>query len=408
MMLRPIALSLALAASSLAWGEARDPPERLARLAYVEGEATFQAANERATDTLPDRPLHPGDRITTDSGARAELALGTATIRLDERSELAISDLNEATVRIELLTGTASVYLDELLENENFAVVTPNTTITLVEPGEYRVDVHTDDVSVLSLHGGVAEIATAGGPVRVASGQRVRIEGRDAIARLETPRPADAFDDWVLGREVKLAETEPPRYTPYAGDEYAELDRYGEWYDEPRYGRVWMPGYSYASWSPYGSGYWQRVGFGWTWVDSAPWGFSSYYGGRWTYLPDRDRWCWVPRSRDREVPESAPRIAGGRDAVGEIPRVATPGVTPRRIESDRRPTGARENPADERPWGGTITPPANREPRPAAPTAAPPRDGGTTIQPSRAERARSEPPSERSPSRREDGARPEP
>jgi len=73
-----------------------------------------------------------------------------------------------------------------------------------------------------------------------------------------------------------------------------------------------------------------------------------------------------------------------------------------------RPTAARENPADERPRGGTFTPRNDREPRPAPPAAAPPRDSGTTIQPSRAERPRSEGPSERSPSRREDGARPKP
>jgi len=408
MKLRPILLGLALAAPGLAGGQALDPPERIARLSYVEGEVTFQAAQERATTTLPDRPLAPGDLIAARTGGRAELALGTATIRLDERSELAIDKLDEAIVRVELLSGTASVYLDELLDNETFAFVTPNTTITLVEPGEYRVDVHTDNVSVLSLHGGVAEVATAGGPVRVASGQRVRIEGRDAIARLETPRPADAFDDWVLERQVTLAETEPLRDTPYVDGAYEELDRYGEWYDEPRYGRVWMPGYSYAGWSPYGSGYWQRVGFGRTWIDSAPWGFSSYYGGRWTYLHDRNRWCWVPRSRDRETPESAPRIADRRNAVDELPRVATPSLSPRRIDSDWRPTGARENPADEQPRGGTIAPRGTGEPRPVAPTAAPPRGGGTTMQPSRPAHPRSEAPSGRSPSRREDGARPEP
>jgi hypothetical protein len=34
-----------------------------------------------------------------------------------------------------------------------------------------------------------------------------------SIARLETLRPADAFDEWVLERELKLAEAEPPRFT---------------------------------------------------------------------------------------------------------------------------------------------------------------------------------------------------
>jgi hypothetical protein len=215
--------------------------------------------------------------------------------------------------------------------------------------------------------------------VRVAAGQRVRIEGRDAIARLETPRPADAFDDWVLERELLLAEAEPARYTPYEGDRYNELDRYGEWYDEPRYGRVWMPGYGYSGWSPYGSGYWQRVGSGWGWYDPAPWGFSTYYGGRWTYLRDRDRWCWVPTrhaprhvARDddrpygypryRDMPESAPRTL---DARSDAVNVAGPAMLPRAV-----------------PRGGTIAPEGNREPRPAAPAAAPPQGGGATLRPS--------------------------
>ncbi len=378
MKLPRILLVLALAAPGLAGGETVDAPERLARLSYVEGEVTFQAANERATGTLPDRPLHPGDRITTDSGARAELALGTATIRLDERTELTLRDLDATTLRVELASGTASVYLDELLEGETFRILAPNAAVTLEQRGEYRVDVHSDAVSVLTARGGTASIATAGGPVRVAAGQRVRIEGRDAIARLETPRPADAFDDWVLERELRLAEAEP-RNTPYEGNPYDELDRYGEWYDEPRYGRVWMPGYSYAGWSPYGSGYWQHVGAGRGWYDPAPWGFSTYYGGRWTYLRDRDRWCWVPTrhvARDddrpygypryRDMPESAPRTMDRRsDAVN----VAGPAMLPRE--------GPRQGPR-----GRTTGQDSNREPRPAAPVAEPPQSGGATMRPS--------------------------
>lgn len=379
MKLPTILVVLALAAPGLAWGETVDAPGRIARLSYVEGEVTFPVAQERATDTLPDRPLDPGDRIQTGSGGRAELALGTATIRLDERTEFTIRDLDATTVRVELASGTASVYLDELLEGESFKILTPNTAITLEGPGEYRVDVHVDEVSVLTARGGAASIETAGGPVRVAAGQRVRIEGRDAIARLETPRPADAFDDWVLERELRLAEAEPPRYTPYEGDRYGELDRYGEWYDEPRYGRVWMPGYGYSSWSPYGSGYWQRVGFGWGWIDPAPWGFSTYYGGRWTYLRDRNRWGWVPTRhpprhythnddrpygypRYRDVPESAPRVL---DRPSDAVSVAPPAMIPR-----------------ESPRGGTLGRGGNREPRPAAPVAEPPRGGGGTMRPS--------------------------
>jgi hypothetical protein len=415
MLLRPALLVLALSASSLAWGEPVDPAERIGRLTYIEGEATFQAAHAPATTTLPDRPLNSGDRIATERDGRAELALGTSTIRLDERSELAILDFDATTIRVELTSGTASVYLDELLEGETFKVVTPNTTITLDEPGEYRVDVHADDVSVLAVRSGTADVATAGGPVRVAAGQRVRIEGRDAIARLETPRPADAFDDWVLERELRLAEAEPARYTPYEGDRYDELDRYGEWYEEPRYGRVWMPGYGYSGWSPYGGGYWQRAGFGWSWIDPAPWGYFTYYGGRWTYLRDRNRWCWVPTRhqprhdtrdndrpywypRQRDIPESAPRTADRQLNTGNGSEpVVIARSTPRRIDPDRRPTQARENAADERPRGGIYARGGNQEPNRSQPATAPPQGGGTTIRPSNRPPPRARPSPDSSP-----------
>ena len=364
MKLPGILLVLALAAPGLAGGEAVDGPGRIARLSYVEGEVTFQAAGGRATSNLPDRPLDRGDRIDTGRGGRAEFAFGSATLRLDERTEFTVRDLDATTLRVELASGTASVYLDELLQGETFKILTPNAAITLEQPGEYRVDVHSDEVSVLTARGGAASIATAGGPVRIVAGQRVRIEGRDAIARLETPRPADAFDDWVLERELRLAEARPARHAPDAGNRYDELDRYGEWYDEPRYGRVWMPGYDYAGWSPYGSGYWQRVGFGWGWIDPAPWGYSTYYGGRWTYLRDRNRWSWVPTQypRYRDVPESAPRTL---DAPSDGVNIAGPARLPRTV-----------------PRGGTVAPEGSREPRSAAPVAEPPQSSGATVRPS--------------------------
>ncbi len=413
MMLRATALVLALTASSLAWGEALDPPGRLAHLAYVEGRVTFASAQERAISTLPDRPLAPGDHINTGTGGRAEFAFGSATIHLDEEAALAIVELDEQTVRLNLSAGAVRLNLRDLLADETFEILTPNAAIALIEPGEYRVDVDADDASVLTVHGGVAEIATAGGPVRIAGDQRARLEGRDAIARLETPRPADEFDEWVLNREVRVAETEPPRYTPFEDDGYEQLDSYGEWYDEPRYGRVWMPSHGYAGWSPYYGGHWQRVGFGWGWYDPAPWGYYTNYSGRWTYLDHRDRWCWVPgpqfhrrhfahdprpygqphrdwRDRDRrdDEPRDHPRRPR-RDEPrepGAVPDQDTPpvDVEPRRerlIEANRL---ARIRQGDKR---RSVTPVQSAPERPVAET---PREGRATMQPSRAAEAQPE------------------
>jgi len=306
MLLRPALLVLALAASSLAWGEALDLTPRFARLSYVEGKVTFQSAkvtfqssDEPSPSALPDRPLEPGDRLSTGSDGRAELAFGTADTRLDQDTELTLVHLSATAVRMQLNGGSASLHLRELLENETFEIVTPNATLAFQQPGEYRVDVAADGATEFTVRTGAADVATAGGLVRVADGQRVRLEGRDAVVSLAAPQPADAFDDWVLERELQLAQAEPPaREQPDGYYEDEALDRYGEWYEEPSYGRVWMPSYAYGGYDPFRYGYWERVGFGWSWYDSMPWSAHTFHQGRWAYLDHLNRWCWVPARRD--------------------------------------------------------------------------------------------------------------
>ena len=57
MLLRLTLFILALAVTGLASAE---PPERIARLSYVEGQITFQGEQEVAPSALPDRPLASG------------------------------------------------------------------------------------------------------------------------------------------------------------------------------------------------------------------------------------------------------------------------------------------------------------------------------------------------------------
>jgi hypothetical protein len=302
----------------LAWGQAPQTPERVLRLSYVEGEVGLQAANERAPTTLPDRPLIPGDRLFTQDGGRAELSLDTCAIRLDERTELRVETLDATSVRMDLHQGVASLRLRELLEGETFEIATANASITLREPGEYRVEVPEANLTVLTVHDGAADVATAAGPLRIASGQRVRLEGREAHASLEPPSSTDDFDDWVLDREVRVAEAAPAPYGFEERDRYDELDRNGDWYDDSGYGRVWMPNYGYGSWDQFSHGHWQRSGmYGWSWMSSAPWGFFTFHSGRWAYLHDRNRWCWVPGQ-----PAHTPRVARETHPFGHSSRGA--------------------------------------------------------------------------------------
>ena len=403
-MLRPILAFLALAASSLASGE---PPERIARLSYVQGEVTFQGAQEVAPSALPDRPLNPGDRLTTLRDGRAELALGSATLRLDESTAVTFADLDASIVRLELTAGTASLHLREFLEDETFEVVTLNTTIAFQTPGEYRVDITPSGATELSVRAGNAEVATAGGPVRVADGQRVRLEGRAEFASLVTPRAADDFDEWVLEREVQFAESAPPPGEPSDGDEYGNetLDQYGEWRDEPSYGRVWMPSYAYGGYDPFSHGYWQRSSFGYSWYDPMPWSAYTFNYGRWTYLDHLNRWCWVPerrRHRDHFAhdtrPYRRPRVDVERDddRNDATTEMTAPAMAIRARDTDEpqpvasssglgRPIDANRPPVFRR-EAETAKPTRRTSP---APTPTPPQsapvaqNGGTTMRPAR-------------------------
>src|SRR5262245_47067310 len=114
MSIRSLALLALLAVSPLATAAPAALPERVARLAYVEGRISFKEATEPPVWTLPDRPLLPGDRLATQRDARAEIALGTAAIRLDERTTLEFDTLDADHFRGVLTEGVAVVTIREL------------------------------------------------------------------------------------------------------------------------------------------------------------------------------------------------------------------------------------------------------------------------------------------------------
>ena len=51
----------------------------------------------------------------------------------------------------------------------------------------------------------------------------------------------------------------------------------GRWVNIPPYGMVWQPTTVAVGWAPYRHGHWAWVEpWGWTWVDSDPWGFENF------------------------------------------------------------------------------------------------------------------------------------
>ena len=72
---------LLLAGSAVLWAQ-EDPPSRVARLNFLEGAVSFQAAgHEDWAAATVNYPLTVGDRLWADDNSRAELHIGSTAIR---------------------------------------------------------------------------------------------------------------------------------------------------------------------------------------------------------------------------------------------------------------------------------------------------------------------------------------
>lgn len=313
-------------------------PERVARLSYTQGSVSLQAVGDTAwAPATLNRPMTPGDYLRTETDGRAEVQVGSADVRLGAGTSFAFTTLNDDAVRMRLAVGVLNVRVRALSENEAFEIETPQATASILRPGSYRLEVNPDgNATVVKVSSGMLEARGAQEQSFVVRAQQVAtLTGKDRLAfTTGTLGAPDAFDQWALERDRQddyVLSTEPAREVP-AEDivGYEDLDKYGTWRSEPDYGYVWTPSYVSAGWSPYSFGRYTYVGgWGWAWIDDAPWGFAPYHYGQWVTIGNR--WCWVPGPRHGRpiVRPGGPvgRPSGPRDHGWHVPRPPRGGIT---------------------------------------------------------------------------------
>jgi hypothetical protein len=121
----------------------------------------------------------------------------------------------------------------------------------------------------------------------------------------------DGLSDWWRG-QVDNAEASAPAGPALAGA--AGLAGSGRWELDPKLGTVWFPSDVSADWTPFRDGVWRFVApWGWTWIDSAPWGFAPAHYGRWAKIDGR--WGWVPGDQVAAA-EYSPAVVGFLGTAG--------------------------------------------------------------------------------------------
>jgi hypothetical protein len=292
-----IALAVALLTPQRAAADDDDPPSRVARLSYAHGTVSF---NPSGTDdwvsAVVNRPLTTGDKLWTDNGARAELHLGSAAIRLSGNTGFSFLNLDDRTAQIRVTEGTLNVRVLRLENDETFEIDTPNLALSILRPGNYKINVNeAGDATVVSVRDGEGEVTGGGSAYTVHPGETGTFAGTDQLdADIQrNGGDDDDFDHWCGDRDHREDHSTSSRYVSSDVIGYEDLDDNGGWRPVPEYGTVWFPHTTIVGWAPYRYGHWVWVSpWGWTWVDDAPWGFAPFHYGRWVVVSGI--WGWVP------------------------------------------------------------------------------------------------------------------
>lgn len=311
----PIALLLGRAAIAQDQDET-DPPDRVARLSYIQGDVSLSpstGSNEAREQADLNRPLTTGDELEVGDRSRAELQVDVASLHIGERSTVGLLDLDDQTLALRLVDGELIVRVRDLRDGDRIEIETGNGRVSLMEPGEYRLIVEdSGDTTVVGVREGGAQIESGQQVYSLRTSQEGRYTTGTSSPLLEEVRsigPRDELEAWAEKRESRDYEDSPSsRYVSRDVIGYEDLDEYGDWETDSLYGAVWYPRRMSAGWAPYSYGHWSYVGlWGWTWIDRSPWGFAPFHYGRWAHV--RNRWCWVPGPRHAR-PVYAPALVG--------------------------------------------------------------------------------------------------
>ena len=169
-----LGLGAALRAHAQEQAQAVDPPGRVARLSDASGQVWLYSQDDNEWIAIErNRPLTTGDRIATDNDARAEITLGTTTLRLDSATELEIVQLDDSTYRVHLHGGSVAARLRRPESLAEFGLETDEGQFRVQAVGRYRFD-RFEQASDLTVYNGQAVFEGQNSALPLTTGQHAQ------------------------------------------------------------------------------------------------------------------------------------------------------------------------------------------------------------------------------------------
>lgn len=326
-----IAMALIVLSAPIPSGAQSNPPIRVVRLSFVEGNVTMQRPGVQSWAVVPaNTPLQQGFKLSTGENSFAEIQLENGSaLRLGERSLIDLTELafdaNGGEInRVDLHQGYATFHPLSSHSENSLQVETPLDVLTARGDAEFRVDLDQSLERVEIFNGSVEEASNLGSSTLEKDSVLVIEPGAANPTVVTQGITQDDWDQWVADREsrTEMATNSPvpseysddPDAVPYG---WSDLAQNGVWTEIPGEGSGWSPTVP-VGWSPYSSGQWcWYPGWGFTWIGSEPWGWLPYHYGGWEFVPGKG-WVWFPGTLKNWSPGRVIWYQGP-DWVGWIP-----------------------------------------------------------------------------------------
>jgi hypothetical protein len=272
-------------------------PVRMARFSAIKGDVSW-----RGDDTMDwakvsvNLPMRQGAEVWVRDGGRAD-------IQFDDGSELRLGNGALATLKV-LYSDTQGEFTEITLkdglgtlfvrhDHSVYQIDTPLVSVKANGPAQIRAGI--DSGVELAVQQGRATVEGEQGKTTLESGGYLYLADAHSAYNVQAAPPEDSWDLWNDELDGQIAQgTETSRRLPSnIGLVAGNLDEYGTWHDDPKYGSVWAPRVSTPDWRPYSDGDWTWVEpYGWTWVSNEPWGWAPYHYGTW--IDEPYGWAWCP------------------------------------------------------------------------------------------------------------------
>src|SRR6202158_4082256 len=213
--------------------QTQDPPGRVARLNFSQGSISFRPAGEDDwVSSVPNRPMVTGDDLWSDEDSRAEVHIGSTAIRLGAKTGITFLTLDDRTTQIRLAEGSLIVRVRHVDDDDNYEIDTPNIAFSLLQPGEYRIDVTEDgSQTITTVWHGRGRVTGGGFTYNVVANQTATFTGNQDHLDYDLGQipERDDFDAWAFDRDDREDRADSANYVSREMTGYEDLDEYGDW-----------------------------------------------------------------------------------------------------------------------------------------------------------------------------------